>query len=64
MSDKDDGYGMDHKVRIYNQSVCPLVGIGTLSTSLSPASVPLQNRGGRAHPPARSGVGGVPIPTT
>jgi hypothetical protein len=37
------------KVRIYKEyhSVCPLVGIGTLPTPLSPASVPLpQNRRG------------------
>jgi hypothetical protein len=37
-----------HKL-LYKKSttVCPLVGIGTLTTPLSPASVPLpQNRGG------------------
>jgi hypothetical protein len=35
--------GVNHKVRIYKKyhSVCPLVGIGTLTTPLSPASVPL-----------------------
>ncbi len=42
-----------HKVRIYiykvYNSVCPLVGIGTLPNPLSPAG---------------EGVGGVPIPTT
>ena len=33
----------DHKVRIYKEyhSVCPIVGIGTPPTPLSPASVPL-----------------------
>jgi hypothetical protein len=50
-----------HKVRIYEEyhSVCPLVGLGTLPTSLSPASVPLpQNRGGGgAHSPAGEGLG-------
>jgi hypothetical protein len=35
--------GGAHKVLIYKEyhSVCPLVGIGTLPTPLSPASVPL-----------------------
>ncbi len=52
-----------HKVRKYKEyhSVCPLVGIGTLPTPLSSASVPLpQNRergGGRAHFPAGEGFG-------
>ncbi len=50
------------KVRIYKEyhSVCPLVGIGTLPTPLSLASVPLppQNRGGGvAHSPAGRGWG-------
>ncbi len=41
-----------HKVRIYKEyhSVCPLVGIGTLPTPLSPASVPLPPElGGGGH---------------
>jgi hypothetical protein len=42
--------GVAHKVRIYKEyhSVCPLVGIGTLPTPISPAIVPLspQNRRG------------------
>ncbi len=41
----------DQKVRIYKEyhSACPLVGIGTLPTPISPASVPLSQkpRGGR-----------------
>jgi hypothetical protein len=48
------------KVRIFKEyhSVCPLVGIGTLPTPLSPASVPLpQNGGGGAHSPAGKGLG-------
>ncbi len=48
------------KVRIYKEyhSVCPLVGIGTLPTPLSPASVPLPpERGGGAHSPAGEGLG-------
>jgi hypothetical protein len=45
---------LDHKVRKYKEyhSVCPLVGIGTLPTPLSPASLPLP-----PEPPE-------PIPTT
>ncbi len=41
-----------HKVRIFKEyhSVCPLVGIGTLQTPLSPAIVPL---------PPDSGGGGT-----
>jgi hypothetical protein len=56
-----------HKVRIYKEyhSVCPLVGIGTLPTPLSPASVPLPPEPGEGGlTPAGEGVGGVPIPTT
>jgi hypothetical protein len=36
-------YRLQHKVHVYKEyhSVCPLVGTGTLPTSLSPASVPL-----------------------
>ncbi len=44
--------GGGHKVRIYKEyhSVCPLVGIGTLPTHLSPASVPLPPEpGGGGH---------------
>ncbi len=49
---------MNHKVRIYKEyhSVCPLVGIVTLPTPLSPASVPLPRRWG-AHSPAGEGLG-------
>jgi hypothetical protein len=41
----------NHKVRIYKeyQSVCPLVGIGTLPIPLSPASVPLPPELGGGH---------------
>jgi hypothetical protein len=41
-----------HKVRIYKEyhSVCPLVGIGTLPTPLSPASVPLPQEQGGGSP--------------
>ncbi len=50
-----------HKVRIFKEyhSVCSLVGIGTLPTPLSPASVPLPPEpGGReAHSPAGEGLG-------
>jgi hypothetical protein len=52
-----------HKVRIFKEyhSVCPLVGIGTLPTPLSPASVPLPPEpwwgGGGAHSPAGEGLG-------
>jgi hypothetical protein len=39
-------------------SVCPLVGIGTLPTPLSPASVPLPPEpGGGAHSPTGEGLG-------
>jgi hypothetical protein len=44
-----------HKVHMYKEyhSVCPLVGIGTLPTPLSPASVPLppepKRGGGHTH---------------
>ena len=48
-------------VRIYKEhhSVCPLVGIGTLPTPLSPASEPLppEPGGGGAHSPAGEGLG-------
>jgi hypothetical protein len=48
----------DHKVRIYKDyhSVCSLVGIGTLPTPLSPASVPLPPEPGEwggGHPSLR-----------
>ncbi len=51
-----------HKVRIYKEyhSVCTrtLVGIGTLPTPLSPASVPLpQEPGGGAHSLGGEGLG-------
>jgi hypothetical protein len=41
--------GVYHKVRIHKEyhSVCTLVGIGTLPTPLSPASVPLPPEPGR-----------------
>ncbi len=61
------GKGWWHKVRRYReyQSVCPLVGIGTLPTPLSPASVPLPpETGGGGTLDCGWGVGGVPIPTT
>jgi hypothetical protein len=48
------------KVRIYKEyhSVCPLFGIGTLPTPLSPSSVPLPPEpGGGAHSPAGEGLG-------
>jgi hypothetical protein len=49
-----------HKVRIYKEyhSVCPLGGIGTIPTPLSPASVPhgLENR---CAPSPRTGGGGT-----
>jgi hypothetical protein len=46
-------------------SVCPLVGIGTLPTPLSPANVPHpQNPGGGGTLACGQGVGGSPIPTT
>ncbi len=55
------GYSYWHKVRIDKEchSVCPLVGIGTLPTPLSPASVPLppEPGGGGAHSPAGERVG-------
>jgi hypothetical protein len=45
-----------HKVHTYKEyhSVCPLVGVGTLPTPLSQASVPLppEPKGGGAHSPA------------
>jgi hypothetical protein len=56
------------RVRLYKEyhSVCPLVGIGTLPTPLSPASVPLPPEPEGAHLPAEGGGGGggVPNPTT
>jgi hypothetical protein len=50
---------VSHKVRIYkeNHSVCSLVGIGTLPTPLSPASVPLPLEPGGAHSAAGEGLG-------
>ncbi len=48
------------QVHIYKEyhSVCPFVGIGTLPSPLSPASVPPQNqRGEGAHSPAGEGLG-------
>ncbi len=59
----------NHKVHTYKEyhSVCPLVGIGTLPTALSPASVPLPPEpggGGGVTRPYGGGVGGVPITTT
>ncbi len=42
----------------------PLVGIGTLPTPFSPASVPLPpETGGRGHTSLRVGGWGEPIPT-
>ncbi len=38
-------------------SVCPLVGIGTLPTPLSPASVPLPPEQAGAYAPAGEGWG-------
>jgi hypothetical protein len=50
-----------HKVDIYKEyrSLCRLVGIGTLPTPLSPASVPLPSepKGGGVHSPAGEGLG-------
>jgi hypothetical protein len=48
-----------HKVRIFKEyhSVCPLVGIATIPTPLSPASVPSPQHGGGAHSPAGEGLG-------
>ncbi len=45
-------------------SVCPLVGIDTLPTPLSPASVPLPPEPGGGALACGWGVGGVPIPAT
>ncbi len=47
-------------------SVCPLVGIGTIPTPLSPAIVPLPPERGGAHSPAGEGLGSPnsAIPTT
>jgi hypothetical protein len=53
-------HGWNHKVRLYKEykSVCPLIGIATLPTPLSPASVPLPPEpGGGAHSPAGEGLG-------
>jgi hypothetical protein len=57
---------LTHKVCIYKEyhSVCPLVGIGTLPTPLSPASAPPPRTGGGGTIACGWGVGGVPIPTT
>jgi hypothetical protein len=50
-----------HKVHKYKEyhSVCPLVGIGTLPTPLSPASVPPppRTKGEEAHSSAGEGLG-------
>ncbi len=58
----------DHKVRIYKEyhSVCPLEGIGTLPTPLSPARAPLppETKGLGGTLACGWGVGEVPIPTT
>jgi hypothetical protein len=59
----DDESAVCCKVHIYKEysSVCPLVGIGTLPTPLSPVSVPLtletKGGGGDAHLPAGKGLG-------
>ncbi len=56
-----------HKVHLYKEyhSVCPLVGIWTLPTPLSPASVPLPPEPKRGeHTRMRVRGWGVPIPTT
>ncbi len=50
-----------HKVDIYKEycSLCPLVGIGTLPTPLSPASKPLPPEprgGGGAHSPGEKSL--------
>jgi hypothetical protein len=57
-------HGLDiihHKVHIYIEydNVYPLVGIGTLPTTHTQASVPLPpgTRGGGAHSPAGEGLG-------
>jgi hypothetical protein len=60
-------FDKNHKVSSYKEyhSVCPLVGIGTLPTPPSPASVPLPtNPGGGGTLASGLGVGGVPIQTT
>ncbi len=53
-------YILIHKVHMYKEyhSVCPLVGIGTLPTPLSPASVslPPEPGGGGAQSPAGQGL--------
>ncbi len=58
-------YGAKYIYKEYH-SVCPLVGIGTLPTPLSPASVPLppELKGEGGTLTCGWGVGGVPIPTT
>ncbi len=45
--------------RVSQCSVCPLVGIGTLPSPLSPASVPLppEPKGGGEHSPVGEGLG-------
>ncbi len=61
---KKHDVGRLHKVRTYKEyhSVCPLVGIGTLPTPLSPASVPLlpEPRGGGGHTRLRGRGWGSP----
>ena len=46
---------INHKVRIYKEChcVCPLAGIGTLPTPLSPVSVPLPPEAEGGHPRLR-----------
>ncbi len=58
-----DAEYVNHKVRIYKEyhSVCPLVGIGTLPTPLSSASVPLPPEPGRGHTRLRVRGWGSPI---
>jgi hypothetical protein len=52
---------LPHKVCIYKEynsvHVCPLVGIGTLPTPRSPASVPLSPETEGVHSPAGEGLG-------
>jgi hypothetical protein len=56
--------GLAHKVRIYKeyQSVCPLLGIGTLPIPLSAASLPLPPEPEGAHSPAGEGLGESQFP--
>ncbi len=52
-------YAQSTKYKEYHMqcTVYPLVGIETLPTPLSPASVPLPPEGGGAHSPADEGLG-------